>query len=131
MLVDVERLVSAWARARPEITAVVDDRVYTAIPADPAWPLVRLTRIGGAPVMSRPLHLDRALVQFDVYGGPKVMAHDLAETIRELLADQLVGTHALGVVTAVEFGSFLYLPDATYAPARPRYMFDAAIFTHP
>lgn len=131
MLVDAERLLSAWLRDQDEITALVADRVYTAIPASPTWPLVRLTRIGGAPVFSRPLHLDRALIQFDVFGGPKVIAWEIAETCRAALSDLPNEPTGLGVITGIQFLSFLYVPDTTYTPARPRYVFDAAVYTHP
>lgn len=131
MLVDAERLVSAYLRDRDEIAALVADRVYTAIPANPTWPLVRLTRIGGAPVFNRPLHLDRALIQCDVFGGPKATAHEIAETCRAALTDLPSAYSALGVVTDVQFGTFAYLPDAAYTPARPRYVFDVAVYLHP
>lgn len=133
LLPDAEQLVSAYLRANADITAVVAQRVYTEIPNDPTFPLVRLTRVGGVPVTQRPLHLDVATIQFDCYGGPKKTAQNIAQTIRAVLsAPAFIGGHApLGVVSAVNWGVFAYVPDDTYTPAKPRYVVDADIYLHP
>lgn len=127
VLPDVERLVSVWLRAHAEVSG----SVVTAIPRDPSFPLVRLVRVGGAPVTQRPLHVDRATLQIDVWGGPKQTAQDLAQTVRGAIA-QLEGTaQPEGVVSAVDFGPFQYLPDQDFEPARPRYQFDVDLTVHP
>jgi hypothetical protein len=93
---------------------------------------VRITRIGGSPVASRPLWLDQAILQVDVWGGPKATAQDIAQAVRAQMADSLQGKHSLGCVTAVEFGEFQWLPDASYDPAKPRYSFDVVVhLLHP
>lgn len=135
MTVDVERLTSAWLRARPTVAAEVDERVYTELPAEKTFPLVRLTLIDERAVHSRPLWLTSSLIQFDVYGGPKVQAREITDLIRGLLADEFTGDHSIGdtagVVTGVKFGTMSYLPDTDLNPTRPRYRFDVEIFTHP
>lgn len=131
MTVDCERLVSGWLRARPEISAIVDDRVVTEMPNRAVFPLLRLTLIGGAPVFSTPLYLDQAVLQFDAYGGPKVVARSLIDAVRAALATDLSGTQPAGVVTGVRFHELLYQPDVEYDPPKPRYVSSASIYTHP
>lgn len=132
MTVDAERLVSAHLRADPTVTALVGDRVYTDLPARAVFPLVRLTLIGGAPVYSEPLFFDEAYLQIDCYGGPKVQARLIADTVRHLLAGSAFrGVHPLGVVTSVRFGDLRYLPDDAFEPPKPRYIAEASIFTRP
>ncbi len=133
LAVDTERLLSAWLRAQPEIQAIVADRVYTELPTHVVTPALRLTLIGGAPVYSWPLWLDESYVQFDAYGGPKVLARQLIDTTRALLSSpafQTVHTGA-GVVTCVEWLELTYLPDDGYEPAKPRYVASASVYTHP
>lgn len=130
--INVEALISTWLAGQAEITALVEDRVYTAIPGDPDWPLLRIHRVGGAPPFTRPLWVDRARIQFDAYGGTKAQARTLADTTRALLSERILGTHDdHGVVTAVNLGTLRYLPDDDFDPARPRYVGDAVVTTHP
>lgn len=131
MTVDVERLISAWLRARPEVAAIVDDRVYTEIPNNAVFPFMRVTLIGGRPVYSRPLFLDEALMQIDAFGGPKVIARQLIDLTRAALAADFLGVHAgVGVVTSVTFGELAYVPDDTWEPPKPRYAATASVYTH-
>lgn len=130
-MVDAERLLSSWLRAREDVTAIVGDRVYTEIPNRAVAPFLRISQIAGEPVFSRPLWLDEAYVQFDAYGGPKVQARLLIDTVRQALADDFIGQHAVGVVTAVRFADLTYLPDYSYEPQKPRYIAMASVYTHP
>ena len=130
MTVDAERLTSTWLRSRTSITSIVADRVYTATPENPTFPLMRINQYGGSPVFSKPLYLDRAAMQFDCYGGAKVLARQLADAVRSELA-AMVGSHSLGVVTSVEFGEMRYLPDDSYSPAKPRWIVEAVVYSHP
>lgn len=132
-LVDVEALVSQYLRAQSEVTAYVAQRVYTALPETKAFPLVRITRIGGVPKMSRPLVVDQAHLQIDVFGGSKATALDTTDAIREELA-KIVDedpVQPLGVVCAVRFGPLAYLPDASFEPAKPRYVLDVTVSVRP
>jgi len=131
MTVDVERLTSTFLRARPEMTALVEDRVYTEIPNRATFPLFRLTLIGGNSVTSRPLYLDQSTLQLDAYGGPKVMARQIMDTARSALDLDLVGAHPEGVVTGVEFAGLRYLPDDGYDPPQPRYTATVFVYSHP
>lgn len=131
LLPDIEALVSRFLREQDEIVDLVDDRVYTALPSSPQWPLLRVQRVAGAPIGSRPLHLDAPVVQLDAYGGQKAAARQLIETARAVVAARLEGTHDLGVVSGVRFGSMGWLPDPTYTPARARFVCDFVAFVHP
>lgn len=132
MVVDTERLVADWLRARTDITALVEDRVYTVLPNRATFPLLRLTQIAGSPVFSHPLYLDEAYIQIDAYGGPKALARQIVDTTRQALADELVGDHpGVGVVTCVRFGDLSYIPDEGYEPVQPRFIAMASIYTHP
>lgn len=132
MTVDAERLLSAFLRSRSEITALVEDRVYTDLPSRPVFPLVRIQLIGGAPRFSLPLYLDDAVLQIDCYGGPKVQARQLVDTVRALAASSFFRTvHAEGVVSNVDFGGLQYLPDVEFDPPKPRYVAELTITSHP
>lgn len=132
-LVDAEALVSQYLRAQSEVTAIVAQRVYTALPEDKTFPLVRLHRIGGTPKLSRPLHLDTARLQVDVWGGSKATALDAMDAVRTELS-KLVDedpVQPLGVVCGVKFGPLAYLPDESFTPAKPRYTQDLTITVRP
>lgn len=132
-LVDVEALVSQYLRSQSEVTAYVGQRVYTALPMNVVFPCVRITRIGGVPPMSRPMHVDNAHLQVDVFGGSKSTALDVVDTVREELAKIAddAPVQPLGVVCGVRFGPLAYLPDETYAPAKPRYALDVTVTVRP
>lgn len=133
MTVDVEKLLSQWLRDRPDIQAIVADRVVTVVPNRAVFPFLKVTQIAGTPVYSRPLYLDEAYIQIDAYGGAKSLARLLIDTTRQALADDLVGNHPpAGVVTSVRFGDLSYIPDDAYVPGpQPRFIAMASIFTHP
>jgi hypothetical protein len=126
---DVEAIASPWLRDRDRVTDIVDQRVYTAIPKSPVFPLVRLTLIDERQVY-QPRHLTSTLLQLDCYGGPKATARDLADAVADELANNFPGAHEGGVVTSVEC-ALRYLPDDTYDPAKPRYVVSAEIFSRP
>jgi hypothetical protein len=130
---DVEAIVSSALRSDANIIALVDDRVYGELPkdvADRVGPLVRLARIGGGPT-GQPLHLDAALMQFDVWGGSKKQAREVAATIAAVL-DELAGTAgADGYITGTAPGSVRYVPDETFTPHRPRYVVDVIVYARP
>jgi hypothetical protein len=136
LLPDVEQLLWSFLRDQPEVTALVDPtRIVSHTPDTTSGPWVRIRRIGGVPLIDRPLVLEQARVQFDVYGGTKSQAYTLAETIRQVCSDRLVGQHAEGVVTGVTYLTLIYLPDSEVETQgggpRPRYTFDMLPITKP
>jgi hypothetical protein len=126
LLPDVEAALSAYLRSRPELTA----NVYTILPADVTFPVVRVHRIGGSPPFSIQLYLDQATIQVDTWATLKATAWSLAETSRQLIAQMPLLTVANIVVTNVTFGPFLYLPDVDFTPAKPRWTYDVTLLAH-
>jgi hypothetical protein len=124
LLPDAEQLVSEFLRAHPRITALIGDRVYTVLPAKAGkTPLLLVQRVGGEPPFSQPLVLDIAQLQMDAYGGAKKAANGLAATARAVLTE----LEAHPEVASVRFHSFRWVPDETFSPPRPRYVFDVDV----
>ncbi len=130
---NVEAIVSAYLRSRAEMTALVADRIYTAIPDGVVFPCVRVTLIDDDVVGANPIVLFRSLVRVEAFGGSKVQAYDAAATARGLLdLRAFIGTHpAGGFVTGVDPGTLRDEPDESYAPAKPRFLFTSAILNKP
>lgn len=126
LLPDAEQVVSAFLRAHPRITALIGDRVYTVFPAQAGpEPLLLLQRVGGEPPFSHPLVLDIAQLQMDAYGGPKKAANVLAATARAVLTELEDASYP--EVASVRFHSLRWVPDETFSPPRPRYVFDVDV----
>src|SRR4051812_16079955 len=86
VLPDAEREVVNLLLAQPEL-AWLDGRVFTVYPAQAGTDaLIVVRRFGGAPVIARPLVLDEALLQLDVYAQRKAEASKLGALVRALLA---------------------------------------------
>jgi hypothetical protein len=133
-LPNAEMLLSQFYRADPDVLAIQGDDTYTELPSRfTGWPATKITRVGGAPPFTDPLVIDRPLMQVEVYGGPKSLAADVAETQRAaLVAVGRLPFVALGVgelSTVVRFGTLRYVPDPTWDPARPRYIYDLVLQT--
>lgn len=129
ILNDAERLLSLFLRQDDDISTSVGDRVYTVLPAEPTWPLIRLQRWGGSPVIQRPLVLDSVQIQIDVWGDRKKQAQDIAQLVRAVLSDRLPwGNSTEGWLTFARLGNLRYLPDDSFDPPRPRYVIDLEAF---
>jgi hypothetical protein len=130
-LPNAENLASKWARTDPTVLASqLGDRTFTVLPKTYTgpWPAARVTRIGGAPDESA--LLDEPILQWDVWGGSKDIAHDVAALLVEGLASRLPFRGTGGALLAViRFGGLRYLPDTTEDPARPRYTLDVTVRT--
>lgn len=132
LLPDVEQLVVSFLSAQSELIELLEgNRIYTAIPNEPTFPLLLVRRVGGEPSVGRPLVIDQPLLQLDAYGGTKKKAHDLISTARAVIADRIQGVHTAGVVAWFDFGNLSWLPDADYTPARPRYVADVTLTVRP
>ena len=132
ILPDAEVLVTQFLRQTVEVQARLGDNVFTVLPAGfDGWPACRVVRIGGT---TDPLAvLDRPIMQVDVWGGPKLTAQEAAATIRAALSQRLPWTHGtagtLGGV--IRMGTLRDVPDTSFDPARPRYIFDVQLVTRP
>jgi hypothetical protein len=129
LLPDPEQVVSGWLRAQPELVELIGDRVYTAFPRQGGkFPLVLVRRYGGTPPLPRPLVLDLALIQADVYGGTKAQAWEVAATMRWLVSERARGS--AGNPT-IEPGSVRFEVDEAFDEPRPRYICDLTAYIRP
>lgn len=129
---NVEAIVSAYLRSRPEMIALVADRIYTAIPTGVTFPCIRVTLIDDEPVGANPITGFRSILRIECWGGSKAQAHDAAAMARSLLdLPAFTGNHAVGgTVSGVNPGTLRDEPDETFAPAKPRFLFTSAILNH-
>jgi hypothetical protein len=132
----VQRLLVWFLLAQDEVTALVDQNVYTDLPATPDWPVVRVSTFPGRIIEGGSIYwLEQTLAQVDVWGGPRVLTHDIAETCRSTLKARLNGAVEFGavsaVVTEVQVGGIRDDSDADYTPAKPHARFDVTVTAHP
>jgi uncharacterized protein DUF3168 len=121
-LPDAEQELVAFLRAQPELASLAG-RIYTVFPSQAGpEPLVVVRRYGGEPKVGRPLVLDEATCQIEVYGGRKAEASDIARLIQTLLSVRLPRT---------QLGAFRPVFDETFNPPRPRYLVDVTYYLRP
>jgi hypothetical protein len=134
-LPNAEQITTAFLRQDSEVVGFLGDNVFTVLPANhDAWPAARVTRIGGT--ADNLLVIDNPLLQIDVWGGPKLLAEQAANAIREAFAFRLPFQPVGGGLLALgpgnnAIGSLRDLPDTTYDPARPRFVLDVRLLTRP
>jgi hypothetical protein len=131
-LPNVELLLSQFWRQDTIVASVFADNVYTELPAGYAgpWPAARITRVGGN--ADRLGVIDRPLIQVDVWGGPKALALEAADALRAAISQRLPWTlTGKGTLALNRLGTPRYVPDDTFDPSRPRYIFDATFITRP
>jgi hypothetical protein len=130
-LVDVEALLVAHLSSDAGVTAIAGDRVSTELPADfEPEARIQLFRVGGAPLDQETQHVDRAVVQLNVYGASKAEAFDTARAALRALLLARSTPHELGAVTHVErLTGPTWSPDPT--TDAPRYLVTMAITVHP
>lgn len=128
---NVEALVSAFLRDQAEVTDLVDDRVYTALPKGTVWPAVRVTQITDAPT-TQPLWGRAVSIQVEAWGGSKDDARRIAATCQAAIDARIVGVHdGYGVVNGTEPTTIFDLPDEDFEPAKPRWIVTCTIYTRP
>jgi hypothetical protein len=94
---------------------------FSAVPANPTYPLLVAERAGGSPSVRRAL--DKAIIRVTSWGGTKAQARDNAEAARRALLE-LEGVHP---VTGVEDAQGLtWQPDID--TNRARYVFAMAVY---
>lgn len=132
--VNMEALVSAFLRDQPEMQDLVDDRTYTVIPkptpGETLYPLCRVNLIMDEPHPG-PLWGIAYDVEVEGFGGSKADAWRITSTARALISERLTGVHPEGVVNGVTNGGMLDLPDESFTPAKPRWLFTSTIHAHP
>ncbi len=128
---NMEALVSAFLRDQPELTELVDERIYTAIPKDATYPLVRVVQLLDTPA-GAPLYSVAFEMQVEAFGGSKADAWRIASTARALIDVRLLGDYpGFGVVNGSTPGALLDLPDEDFTPAKPRWLFSSTIYGRP
>jgi hypothetical protein len=127
---NIEALVSAFLRDQPEISDDVGDRVYTAIPEKPTYPLVRVTLLDSA-MHTGPAWGGDYFVQIEAFGGSKGDAQRIASMCLAVMSARLVGVHDLGVVFGVHSSGMRDQPDEDRTPAKPRFLFTSTIGARP
>lgn len=66
---DVEGALRTYLRANAGVqTALGGQRVFLAVPDDPPWPLVTVTRVGGGESATSDAPVDQALVSIECWG---------------------------------------------------------------
>ena len=105
-----------------------DGRVFTEWPQTKPDRAIRVRRLGGSP-RGRPGHIDRALVQIDVYAGSKTATFELARAVATVLIHySLPATD--GVISDIAVASVIDSPDPDFEPPRPRYVLTATVTQH-
>jgi hypothetical protein len=139
---------SEWLRDQDEVTDLVDQRVYTELPATKTYPLVRVAHLTDPSATPGVHWAVDCLFQIDIWGGPKAITWTIGETIRALLMQRFAGqAHDLtaGQIVAgrVRAGGIRRDTDSVSTSAtdaetdtettiaRPRASFDAAVILHP
>lgn len=134
---NMEALVSEFLRDQPELgehittPATGEVRVYTALPKERIFPLVRVTQLLDTPAGS-PLWAIAYEIQVDAWGGSKADAFRIANLCRALIDSRLVGEYpGRGVVNGSTPGALLDLPDEDFSPAKPRFLFTSTVHARP
>ena len=94
---DVEGALRTWLRADTDIQAAVSNRVFFGAPrkvtetgANSTYPMILITRVGGGDDGGE-APIDRAMIQFDIYGrlanqgGSRLEVTAIAATLRKVL----------------------------------------------
>lgn len=125
---DAEVVVTDTLRADAAVAAIVDDRVYTAIPPNPAYPLLLARRFGGR--LRTRNHIDSVRIQLDAHAETKADARLLVATAQKALHDAEGTVHDLAVIGAVDTVSGpTWLPDQP--TDLPRYTVDLQVDLRP
>lgn len=126
VLPDVIPPTVAWLNARPEVTALVADRIGTLLPADEAWPAVRLDLIGGLTIFEQ--RLDQPTIQVQCFATTDLQARTVARTVRAALF-AMVGHRIPNLLSVVDVdtSSPQLLPDDSRTPTVAHATFTATI----
>jgi hypothetical protein len=134
-MIDIEAIVSAFLRDQSELTALVDDRIYTDMPHERTYPLVLFNRTGGGYLTGQPYWLESAQLTFQVFGGTHKQAQVIATACLDAMAGGLRGAYPQGCVTAMRETDLAYEPDVDVfdekGHSRPRYVLSATVIAHP
>jgi hypothetical protein len=135
---DVVRLVTTFLRAQPEIAALVEDRVYSIIPAARTYPLLVCNQVADVPLGDSWPGLWWAVaadLRLSGYADTSNDARALVELARAAMKLRLPGDHPEGVVVDVRPFNLHYLPDEAVLSAGgrpiPRWTTSVTVTIHP
>lgn len=130
-LPNTEALVRWWLLGDAGIKTATGGRVYAGdMSSTSAMPAVRLSRFGGSPAVSRPLVLDEADLQVDVWAASKLAAFDIVADVMHRLSE-LDGERTPFGSATTDVGALRYVPDDVFDPPRPRYLVDVTVWARP
>ena len=94
MAASAPRLLVAWAKANGALDALLDGRVATDLPANPALPFLRIT-LGAGASDSGEAPIDQPIMQFDCYAANAADLDVLERTLRDEMAatTHITNTH--------------------------------------
>jgi Protein of unknown function (DUF3168) len=130
-VVDTAALMVEFLCTNADVSAFLGGRVSTVLPTYKAFPLARVTRVGGAPRFGFSVWLDQALFQLDVWADTPVQAADAARCLVQALAERLPGSRPGGVVTAVRITTVATDTDPEFQPVKHRARIGVAVTAHP
>ena len=107
--------------------ARLDDRISRPCRPSVAWPTARVVRWGGCRPGLRPLWLDEAWCQVDIWGGSKAEVSAWVAGLMRALVDERLVAGEVPTVAGITFGMLQDSPDSTFEPARPHFRFDLAL----
>lgn len=128
VLADAEKLARDYLVTVPGVTALLGTNISTALPPDPPYPYLTLSRVGGVPSLSG--YLDNPRLEFSSWADTKGAARAVAGAVEAAMVS-ITGAHPLGVVTgAFESGDGLRW-DPDEATNTPRYRFTFDLYVYP
>jgi len=127
---DAELAVIQYLRSRSEVTSLVpSSRITTAIPQEPTYPCVTVTRIGGGSTSWG--QIDEPAIQVDVWGGSRYLCQQIARTVRACILALANDTVSEGTLASgfEEVGP-QWFPDSVVVPPLPRYVARYRVLLH-
>lgn len=127
---DAEAAASVHLRAQ---TLSYGTRVYSEIPKEPEYPLVKVARVGGMPTQPT-MRLDNADLQFDVYGISKSQARLAVAQVQAAMklaeGTAVVISSGNAFITGVDtISGPSWIPDASNTVTH-RYILSMRVYLH-
>lgn len=131
VLPDAELALIQYLKARTEITALIPAaRITTALPPQPTYPCVTVTRMGGSALVWQ--RIDEPDFQVEVWGGSRFECNTLARTVRACIMSIRNDTVSAGVlVSAGEQVGMQWMPDDVTVPPTSRFVGRFSVLIHP
>jgi len=130
VLPDSELALIQYLRSKTELTALVPaERITTALPPQPTYPVVLIQRIGGQALAWQ--SLDEPAYQVDVVGGSRYQCQQIARTVRACILaifNDVVSEATLS--SASEEVALQWMPDDVVVPPLSRFTARYRVILH-